>query len=111
MAAEANRHVLIYGLEVRDEPLYTRYRAAMAPILQRYGGAFGYDFMVSKVFKSEGTAPINRLFTMRFPSAQRAADFFADPGYLSVRAELFEGAVAAITKVASFDEPLPAQGA
>jgi uncharacterized protein (DUF1330 family) len=108
MAAETNRHVLIYGLEVRDDALYARYRAAMAPILQRYGGSFGYDFVVSKVLKSEATAPINRLFTMRFPSAQGATDFFADPAYLTVRAELFEGAVAAITKVASFDEAIPA---
>lgn len=107
MAAEATRHVLIFGLEVKDEPLYRRYRAGMIPILHRYGGAFGHDFVVSEVLKSQTPAPINRVFTMTFPERSVAEGFFADPAYQDVRAQLFVPAVGAVTKIAAYDEALP----
>ena len=107
MAAESTRHVLIFGLEVRDEPLYRRYREGMIPILAAHGGAFGYDFVVSQVLKSEAEAPINRVFTMIFPEKSAAERFFADPAYRAVRAELFDASVGAVTKIGSYDEATP----
>lgn len=104
MAADASRHVMIFGLEVKDEVLYRRYRAGMTPILQRYGGGFGYDFMVSEVLRSETSAPINRVFTIVFTEKKAGTDFFADPAYLAVRAELFEPAVGRVTKIGEYDE-------
>jgi uncharacterized protein (DUF1330 family) len=107
MAAE-QRHVQIYGLNVIDDEQYARYRAAMAPMLREHGGSFGYDFVVSKVLKSESDAAINRVFSIAFPDQASATRFFADPAYLQVRARLFSGSVAAVTKIAGFDEPEPA---
>lgn len=104
MAADATRHVLIFGLDVQDEAGYRRYRQGMTPILERYRGAFGYDFVVSQVLKSEAEAPINRVFTMVFPAKSVAERFFADPAYREVRAELFEAAVGAVTPIAAYDE-------
>ena len=98
------RHVLLLGLEVSDEPLYQRYREKMTPILQRYGGSFGYDFVVSRVLKSEAETPMNRVFTIAFPDRKSADRFFEDPEYRSVRATFFEPAVRSLTKIAAFDE-------
>jgi uncharacterized protein (DUF1330 family) len=107
MAAEPTRHVRIFGLDVQDEAVYRRYREGMTPILHGHGGAFGYDFVVSQVLKSETEAPINRVFTMVFPTTSVADRFFADPAYRAVRAELFDAAVGAVTPIASYDEALP----
>jgi uncharacterized protein (DUF1330 family) len=108
MAGERTRHVLVRGLNVTDEALYRRYREGMRPILERFGGAFGYDFEVSRVLASESGQPINRVFTLWFPDRERAEAFFADPEYLAVRRECFEPAVNAITKIATFGEPASA---
>lgn len=110
MADSPTRHVRIYGLQVADGARYRRYREGMTPILHRFGGAFGYDFEVARVLASESERPIDRVFTMVFPDRAAADRFFADPGYLAVRRAWFEPAVAAITAIASFDEPAPAPG-
>lgn len=107
MAAETSRHVRLYGLQVSDDVLYARYREAMAPILQRYGGSFGYDFVVSKVLKSESQQPINRVFTIQFPDHEQAERFFANAEYLQARETFFGPSVSAVTSIASFEQPLP----
>jgi uncharacterized protein (DUF1330 family) len=104
MADDMTRHVLIVGLDVKNERLYQRYRDSMTPILHDHGGAFGYDFAIGKVLKSETDARINRVFTMTFPEKSDAERFFSDPAYRAVRAELFEPAVESITTIAAFDE-------
>jgi uncharacterized protein (DUF1330 family) len=102
----ASRYVVIYGAQVDDEPTYTRYRAAMTPILHAHGGAFRYDFAVSRVLISETAPPINRVFMIGFSSRAAADALFADPRYLAVRRALFEPAVTAITQLAGYEEPL-----
>jgi len=107
MAGDATRHVLVFGLHVTDDAMYRRYREGMRPILGRFGGAFGYDFVVSQVLASETDRPINRVFTLWFPDRGSAGAFFADPDYLAVRRERFEPSVAAVTAIAALDEPVP----
>jgi uncharacterized protein (DUF1330 family) len=104
MAGEKRRHVKIIGLHVRNGDLYRRYRDGMTPLLTRQGGAFGYDFVVSDVLKSEVKAQINRVFTMTFPDASVADRFFTDPEYLAVRKEFFEPAVGDVTVIGAYDE-------
>lgn len=104
MAGEPTSHVRLYGLYVKDQELYRRYRAGMTPILHGYGGDFGYDFEVGQVLKSESERPINRVFTIRFPDRASADRFFADDAYLAVRHALFVPAVSDITTIASFEE-------
>ncbi|EAR61344.1 hypothetical protein MED92_11474 [Oceanospirillum sp. MED92] len=43
---------MLVGLEVTDDQIYQSYREAMRPILEFYGGEFGYDFRVSEVLKN-----------------------------------------------------------
>lgn len=82
---------LLVGLTVKDEAGYAAYRAAMTPLLEARGGSFGVDVRVAEVLR--GAPAINRLFTVRFPSAAARDAFFADPAYLEVRARLFEPSV------------------
>jgi uncharacterized protein (DUF1330 family) len=94
MGAETTRYVVWKGLEVSDEPLYTRYRASMTPILEAYGGCFEHDFVVARVLKSSGSSRVNRVFALSFPDRATYDRFFADARYRRIRAELFEPAVA-----------------
>jgi uncharacterized protein (DUF1330 family) len=103
MAARASEHVSFYGLCVNDTELYAQYRRAMEPILLREGGRFGYDFVVSAVLRSEVEAPINRVFSMVFPSIEVKQRFFERADYLRVRSEFFERAVGSVTQLAAFD--------
>lgn len=102
MAAEGTEHVTVWGLHVTDQEEYARYREAMTPILGRFGGSFGYDFVVGEVKKTEASHPINRVFTMRFPDAATSSAFFADAHYREVRARHFENAVAGVSSLGAF---------
>jgi len=99
MDANTSRFVIIVGLEVRDDDLYSKYRASMTPIMQEYGGAFEYDFVVSRVLKSPGAKNINRVFSITFPDESARTQFFADDRYLKVRNEFFDPAVASVTSI------------
>jgi uncharacterized protein (DUF1330 family) len=104
MAAERPRFVTSWGLHVKDDAGYTRYREAMTPILTRYGGAFGYDLVVGEVKRSEAPHPVNRVFTIRFPDRGTEAGFFADPEYRSVRSRYFEASVGGVTKIGEWED-------
>lgn len=102
--AGSRSFVRLLGLQVDDAELYRRYRAGMTPILERHGGRFGYDFIVADVLKSESDKPINRVFTIVFPTREASQRMFADPEYLRVRGEYFDAAVSAVTPLAEFDQ-------
>ena len=108
MAAEQTRHVNLVGLEVTDDAGYAAYRAGMTPLLARYGGRFGYDFVVSEVRASETRGAINRVFTILFPDRASNTAFFADPAYLAVRRAHFTAAVRNVVIIARYDEAEPA---
>jgi uncharacterized protein (DUF1330 family) len=100
MAAE--RWTRLVGLDVVDQDTYRRYRAQMTPILERFGGRFGYDFRIADVLRSEIPQPINRVFTVVFPSRAAMRRFFDDPDYLRVRAAYFEPSVRHQITIAEF---------
>ncbi|MBX2847727.1 MAG: DUF1330 domain-containing protein [Acidiferrobacterales bacterium] len=83
----------IMGLNVIDHDLYQKYREHMLPILESYGGQFGYDFLVSDVLKSKNKAKINRVFTIEFPSHSDMISFFNDPDYLEVKAKFLDTSI------------------
>ncbi len=102
MAGESTEHVTVWGIHVTDQAEYARYREAMTPILERFGGSFGYDFVVGEVKKTEAPHPINRVFTMRFPDEASSTAFFADIRYREVRARHFEHAVEGVASIGAF---------
>lgn len=104
MAASVRAFHSLVALEVGDQARYVKYRAAMTPILERYGGGFSYDFEVTELLKSPGAARLNRVFVISFPSAEISARFFADPEYLAVRREHFEPAVRATERIGDWED-------
>lgn len=92
----------LIGLLVDDPARYAEYRAGMTPILHAHGGAFGVDLEVSRVLKSPADGPLNRVFTIAFPDREAHARFFADAGYLAVRAKHFEPAVSRVCVLAEW---------
>ncbi len=95
----------VMGIYVTDEQAYSKYREGMLPILESFGGSFGYDFKVSEVLKVKEEGPINRVFTIEFPSEQSMGQFFSDPNYLSIKKAHFDGAVSSRTTLALFEGP------
>ena len=92
----------LVGLHVTDDDAYAAYRASMTPILERYGGGFGYDMRVSEVLRAETDEVINRVFTICFPDEPTAGAFFSDADYLGVKRQHFDVAVAATTVMARY---------
>ncbi len=89
----------IMGIQVTDDDLYQKYREAMLPILTEYGGFFGYDFKVSQVLKAKTNEPINRVFTIEFPSQEVMDAFFSDADYLAVKNKFFNPSVTSVTVI------------
>lgn len=96
-------HETLVGLHVVDEGVYARYREAMTPILERYGGGFRLDFIVARALRSDVPHEINRVFAIHFPDASRKEAFFADPAYRDVRAAYFDRAVKATAILATYE--------
>jgi uncharacterized protein (DUF1330 family) len=95
-------HTRIVGLQVDDPDLYQKYRAAMEPILIRYGGRFRYDFWIRETLRNEDGKNINRVFVIEFPDPSSRDKFFSDPDYLEIRKRYFDSSVSATTVIAEF---------
>lgn len=94
---------MIIALLVADHEQYAQYRAEIAPLLERAGGRFRYDFEVARTLKGEAEHDINRLFVLQFSDPAGKERFFADPQYREIRARLYEKAVKCTTIIAEYD--------
>lgn len=94
----------LVGLHVVDDEGYQAYRQAMYPILQEYGGNFGYDFRVSEVLMNPSGNPINRVFTIHFPDEAASQAFFSNEQYLAVREKHFDRSVEHATLIAAYEK-------
>ncbi|QBG37161.1 DUF1330 domain-containing protein [Litorilituus sediminis] len=95
---------MLVALDVADDNNYAKYRQAMKPILNQFGGAFGYDFTIEQVLLSQVDEAINRVFTINFPDRQAMEAFFADEEYLAVKSEFFSNSVNSTTIIASYEK-------
>ena len=94
----------IMGLEVIDDELYQKYRENMIPILNTFGGSFGFDFKVSHVLKSKTKDSINRVFTLDFPNKDMMDKFFSDPSYLEIKDKYFNDSVKSVTTISMHEK-------
>ena len=94
----------IMALDVSNDEEYQKYRENMTPILHSFGGSFGYDFKVSDVLKSKTKEPINRVFTIDFPSKEVMEQFFSDPAYLDVKDKYFKHSVSSVTSISMHEK-------
>ena len=93
----------LVGVNVVDEKAYQSYRDEIMPILQGYGGGFGYDFKVAEVLKARTEAPINRVFTIYFSNEASMNSFFSNAEYLTIKQRHFEKAVTDTTIIATYE--------
>jgi uncharacterized protein (DUF1330 family) len=93
----------LVGLFVTDDGMYQKYREAMLPVLQTYGGGFRYDFKISDVLKSETQEPINRVFAIYFENEHSMNQFFADEKYVEIRNKYYEPSVSAATVISKYE--------
>jgi uncharacterized protein (DUF1330 family) len=96
----------VMGICVTNEEEYANYRKGMLPILQSFGGSFGYDFKVSEVLKAKTDEPINRVFTIEFPSQEVMEKFFSDPNYLVVKKAHLDVSISSRTVIGMFESSL-----
>lgn len=71
--------IIIVRVDVTDRPRYGEYQAMVTDVVARFGGEFltrGGD-----VSTLEGPEETRRVVVIRFPSAERAREFYASPGY------------------------------
>lgn len=95
--------VRLVGLNVTDPDQYAEYRKHMTPLLEAHGGSFGVDVWVKEVLRSPAEEPINRLFTIQFPSLEKLEAFFSNPEYLAIRARYFDPSVAYFVEMGRFE--------
>ncbi|MBK8186759.1 MAG: DUF1330 domain-containing protein [Cellvibrio sp.] len=93
----------LMGACITNEEEYSTYRKGMLPILQSYGGSFGYDFKVSQVLIAKTDEPINRVFTIEFPSQEVMEKFFSDPNYLVVKKAHLDISISSRTVIGMFE--------
>ena len=94
----------IMGLDVTNDDEYQKYRDGMGPILESFGGSFGFDFKIAEVLKSKTEDSINRVFTIDFPSKEVMDNFFSDPSYLEVKSKYFESSVKSVTTISMHEK-------
>lgn len=94
----------LMAMHITDDASYTTYRRKMLPILEQYGGGFGYDFKISEVLKSEVNKPINRVFTIYFKDEAAMNAFFLDEEYISIKKAYFEKAVSSVVQIAKYQK-------
>jgi len=94
----------IMGIHVIDDDEYQKYREGMKPILESFGGSFGFDFKASEVLLSKSDDQINRVFTIEFPSEKIMDIFFNNEEYLKVKNQYFESSVQSRTTIAMYEK-------
>ena len=94
----------IMGIYVTNDDAYQKYRDGMTPILNTFGGSFGFDFKIAEVLKSKTKEPINRVFTIDFPSKEAMENFFSDSSYKEVRNKHFISSVQSSTVISMHEK-------
>lgn len=97
---------ILVALNITNDENYSLYRKGMTPLLNAVGGGFGYDFKIDQVLKAECDHPINRVFTINFPSNEVMKSFFSDPKYLEIKEEFFKGSVSDVTRVSTYEKSM-----
>lgn len=107
-------HEILMGVQVIDEAGYARYRSEMMPLLEAHGGRFVLDVRVAEILRTPTPSAFNRLFVVRFPSAQQRDAFFAHRDYAAIRTRWFEpsvsGGVIRLGTMESIDAGVPGTG-
>jgi uncharacterized protein (DUF1330 family) len=69
----------IANIDVTDAEGFERYRAAVPPVIARFGGR--YLVRGGEVHQVEGAMPLKRLVILEFPSVEQARAFYDSAEY------------------------------
>jgi len=92
----------LIGVQVTDDSEYEEYRRQLSPLLRAAGGQFVVDVRVSDVLTAPEGARFNRMFVLRFPSAEAMQTLFEGDEYRVVREAHFEPSVSETTMLATY---------
>ena len=70
---------LIASITITDPEAFDRYRAQVAPVIERFGGR--YLVRGGKMEVMEGAIGAERLVVVEFPTIEAARAFYASPDY------------------------------
>ena len=82
-------YYLVIDIEVTDPERYGRYRDAVVPVIERFGGSF--LVRGGQIEPFEGPYSGHRLVILEFPTREKARAFWDSPEYGEVK-KLREGA-------------------
>jgi len=91
---------IVAQLKVTDPKMFERYREAVTPLVDRFGGRYRIRGGETEVL--EGAWPAQRLVVIEFPSREAARLFYDSPEYrqiLPLRTEASQGTVAIVEGV------------
>lgn len=91
---------IVAHLDVTDPDTFERYREAVAPLIDRFGGRYRIRGGYTDVLEGEWDVP--RLVVIEFPSREAARLFYDSPEYqqiLPLRTSASRGAVAIVDGV------------
>ena len=85
---------LIFSLKVTNPKVYARYRAAIAPVLERFGGKIAKEYDVAHALHSDDEAEdVTKIAMFAFPEQAALDAFFADPAYQAAKPDLLASVV------------------
>ena len=85
---------LIFSLKVTNPKVYARYRAAIAPVLERFGGKIAKEYDIARALHSDDEAEdVTKIAMFVFPEQAALYAFFADPAYQAAKPDLLASAV------------------
>lgn len=79
---------LVFALTVTDPDLYARYRAQIAPAMNRHGVCVLKEYDAGGTLHSDAPEEaVTKVAMFGFPSADAQISFFADPEYLAAKSD------------------------
>lgn len=94
----------LVGIHVTDDKMYQKYREAMKPILETYGGGFSSDFKIAETLKPTEHNDINRVFTIYCRDKDAMKEFFSNVEYLKVKEKYFSKSVTKVVELAAYNK-------
>ena len=88
---------VVIDQEIKDQPLYDRYKAGVPALIKRHGGVYLARGGACETI--EGDWRPGRFVLLRFPDAASAHGFFDDPEYQPLKAMRHQAATGDIVMV------------
>ena len=80
---------LIFALKVNNPDIYARYRAAIAPVMEKLGGTVTKEYDIAGALHSDAQEEdVTKIAMFTFPDKASLEAFFSDPVYQAAKPHL-----------------------